>query len=287
MSGDELKQNLDILNIKYSYYIIDNGKINGLMLENGYIHPIKEESEKISSKNYLEMDLTSNSNLILKNKVELKELYYNFKQELSSIFQNKSKSIEILKNIITTYILNPVIPIEIKRKKIYSIFKQLTNKIFVNKSSILKTKGKVHFKKKLANYFMKTQENWLIFKKLDSDGYLMLRTHCKNCGELWDREEKECYKCKVWQPPLVKCYVCNTLQANDVKDACPICARDGFVDEKGEPIKFKKICIQCGFEEYNDGNDAKENMDSTYFVPITFCQKCGCRENIFEFKDLK
>ena len=69
--------------------------------------------------------------------------------------------------------------------------------------------------------------------------------------------------------------------SDESKRACPRCNVRGNPNRRIVP-RGNDRCMKCGREYTSNGGP-----DKTYFVPITFCQACGNRENCFEFKDLK
>ena len=170
-----------------------------------------------------------------------------------------------------------------RKTSMLSIIKD--RKILHNKptSNKLHSKGVTHFSKNLeTKVFLELQRGYQVFKNVKAEEYLSLKICCAKCKTIWDREEKECYKCKTWQPPLKKCpNNPKHIFANDIKGTCPECLK------LGAKVKFRDICIKCGYEVYNGATDQKSHMNSTYFTPITFCQKCGKREIGFEFQELK
>jgi len=170
-----------------------------------------------------------------------------------------------------------------RKTSMLSIIKD--RKILHNKptSNKLHSKGVTHFTKtSQKNAFLNLQKGYLVFKNVKCEEYLSLKVCCAECKTAWDREQKECYKCKTWQPPLKKCPNNPThIFPNDIKGTCPDCLK------LGDRVKFRDICIKCSYEVYDGSTDQKLHMNSTYFTPITFCQKCGKREIGFEFKELK
>ena len=106
-----------------------------------------------------------------------------------------------------------------------------------------------------------------------------MRICCRKCKTIWDQEEKECLFCKTWHAPLFICSNCGDGVSDESKRACPRCKQP---PTEREIPRGKERCMKCGRESTSNGGP-----DKTYFVPITFCQKCGGRENCFEFKDLK
>ena len=106
---------------------------------------------------------------------------------------------------------------------------------------------------------------------------IMMHIRCKHCKKLWDQEEKECYNCKTWSAPVYICKKCGVAVPEESKRACGKCKTQRGV----------KFCMKCDYKYFNNATEATRNTDSTYFVPITFCQNCGMRENEFEFQELK
>ena len=80
----------------------------------------------------------------------------------------------------------------------------------------------------------------------------------KKCNELWEADEKECYLCKIWRPPVSVCKSCKKINKEEAKD-CWSCQK-----------KLYKICIGCN-----------KDIDSTNTVPLTYCIMCGSRNNKF------
>lgn len=105
-----------------------------------------------------------------------------------------------------------------------------------------------------------------VFLPLEGNNqFILLNTVCAKCGERWYPDEKECFHCKQWYPHAVRCSNCKKIIAEENIHNCPFCHNK----------KSQKACISCG------------NSDLNNFVPITFCTKCGNRENKFEFKIIK
>jgi hypothetical protein len=147
MKSKDLKNKLDIMKINYGPDILDDGRITGVMLETGHIHPVKyEEFESHSLSDYEKMTAKHAAD---------KQLYLNFKRELASVFQRKNKSIEILKKLTTTIISNDVIPVSVRRLKIWEIIVVLVNNITIDKAYVgiktNKTCGKIGKKKCLRS----------------------------------------------------------------------------------------------------------------------------------------
>ena len=154
IGGELLKQNLDKMDQKYGNYVLDNGNINGLILENGMIHPIKEEVLK-DNMNYEELQRVSNNltdyNNVLTKFNDFNHLYNNFKHEISNVFQKKSKNIVLFKKIVYAYISNYVIPLDEKRHKLLQIFNTLAK-------NVIKEKATNHIKSKKQCYQLKRNE---------------------------------------------------------------------------------------------------------------------------------
>lgn len=148
--------------------------------------------------------------------------------------------------------------------------------------SEVKTKGTIHSsnKKMIAAFQARQEIAKYVFKSIKGNDYLSMQTRCVKCQKPWDREEKECYRCKTWQPPLKKCHVCKVIVPNDQKGNCPTCKKTG------DDTRFKEICLNCDCEFIDGSAAAKASENYTYFTPITFCQNCGNREIKFVFEEL-
>lgn len=132
-----LKNKLDVLEIKYGNYVLDDGVVNGLMLENGYIHPIKNDTfDPMLDYAHINHAMENNEEFgtFILNHETNQRLYHNFKQELSMVFQTNTKSIIMLKNIVSAIIRNVVMPIHIRQKRIYEILTKIIDGITVNKN---------------------------------------------------------------------------------------------------------------------------------------------------------
>ena len=137
MNSKVLKNKLDRLEIKYGAEILDDGKITGIMMDSGYIHPVKNEEYETPA-------LSDYETVIAENSIA-KQNYDNFKRELAIVFQSKNKSIADLKQSMQIIISNDVIPIRIRRIKIWEIMvilvKNITNPKEAGTSRTKKTCG--------------------------------------------------------------------------------------------------------------------------------------------------
>jgi hypothetical protein len=147
MKSNVLKNNLDILEIQYGAEILDDGKITGIMMDSGYIHPVKNAEYETQSLSDYETVISENS--------IAKQNYDNFKRELANVFQSKNKSIADLKQSMQIIISNDVMPIRIRRIKIWEIMvilvKNITNPKEAGTSRTKKTCGELSGKRCLRS----------------------------------------------------------------------------------------------------------------------------------------
>jgi RNA polymerase subunit RPABC4/transcription elongation factor Spt4 len=106
-------------------------------------------------------------------------------------------------------------------------------------------------------------EGWEVYLSLDeTDKIVLLRSVCSKCRARWLVDEKECFYCKAWYPHIIKCQQCGRIIAEENLRKCPQCGKKNTTN-----------CLNCG-----------KGGEEDQFVPISFCQKCGNRENRFEYK---
>ena len=115
----------------------------------------------------------------------------------------------------------------------------------------------------ILKLFELIKEKWEVYLPLEgTNQFIILRTVCPNCSANWYVDEKECFSCKTRYLRAIKCHHCGKIIAEENLRHCPYYKRD--VGKRG--------CLTC--DKSGDGQ----------FVPITFCSKCGNRENRFEWK---
>jgi|SRR3989344_489726 len=107
------------------------------------------------------------------------------------------------------------------------------------------------------------RDKWEVYLPLEGGNkFILLKTVCSKCGNEWYIDEKECFLCKARYLRVIRCHHCGKIIAEENIRHCPYCKGD--VKDKG--------CLNC-----KKGSEGQ-------FVPITFCSKCGCRENKFLWK---
>ena len=115
------------------------------------------------------------------------------------------------------------------------------------------------------------KDKWEVYLPLEGGNkFIILKTVCSKCGANWFVDEKECFSCKTRHLRAIRCPYCKRIIAEENLRYCPYCKKN-----PSRKIKGKRSCLTC--HRSGDGQ----------FVPITFCSKCGNRENKFEFKILK
>ncbi len=121
-------------------------------------------------------------------------------------------------------------------------------------------------KKRIIKRLFKLIKNrWEAYLPLEGNNqFIILKTVCSKCGNNWYVDEKECFYCKARYLRAIRCRNCKKIIAEENIKHCPHCKKSTLI----------RGCLNCGKSE--DGQ----------FVPITFCSKCGNRENKLEFKIL-
>lgn len=103
-----------------------------------------------------------------------------------------------------------------------------------------------------------------IFQNVENfDSLIKLKIVCANCNELWEADEKECYDCKIWRPPVKICGYCKTINKLESRN-CRECRQS-----------LKAICVGCSKE-----------IKSENTIPLTSCIICGHRRNKFIIEKL-
>ena len=249
---DEIESNVDVIIDKHEIMRWGTGK-NQITTSpnNGFWLATKSQKDYVKNQTWI-IDKTKQQQKLEENKKFLKETLVD---DLENIVNLKTTLLQMIKN-------------KKQEKPLHSN---------------VKTKGIIHStNKKMIAAFHATQEiAKYVFKSIEGNDYLSLETICAKCQKPWDREEKECYRCKTWQPPLKKCHECKKIVANDQKGKCPNCKKNG------KNISYKQICINCNCEYIDASEEAKKSENYTYFTPITFCQSCGNRSIKFQFEELK
>ena len=171
---------------------------------------------------------------------------------------------------------NSVIPIINQKSRIWRILNDEPISFHVSPRLDDSRLGRSRFTKKiLKKMFKLSMQGWVGLTNVSNvNDIIMMRMRCKNCKKLWDQEEKECYRCKTWSAPVYICQSCGVGVPQESKRGCANC----------KTARGAQFCMQCGAVFRNA---AGGGGNRTYFVPITFCQNCGMRENEFEFKELK
>jgi len=120
----------------------------------------------------------------------------------------------------------------------------------------------------ILKLFELIKQQWEVYLPLSGDNkFVILKTICSKCGANWYVDEKECFSCKTRHLRAIKCPHCGKIIAEENLHYCPYCKKD-----PSSKLKGKRGCLTCG--KSGDGQ----------FVPITFCSKCGNRQNKFEWK---
>ena len=115
----------------------------------------------------------------------------------------------------------------------------------------------------ILKLFELIKERWEVYLPLaGTNDFVILRTICSQCSANWYVDEKECFSCKMRYLRAIKCHNCGKIIAEENLRHCPNCKSD--VGTRG--------CINCG------------NKGDGQFVPITFCNKCGNRQNKFKWE---
>ena len=120
-------------------------------------------------------------------------------------------------------------------------------------------------KRIIKKLFELVKKKWEVYLPLEgNNNFIILKTVCAKCETSWYVDEKECFFCKMRYLRAIKCSNCGMVIAEENIRHCPFCKKG----TKG------RACLNCRKSE--DGQ----------FVPITFCSKCGNRENKLESKIL-
>ena len=149
----EIVEEYDILktkNIKPNLYrtIVKNNNVIGILTDSGTFIPCEKEVYDNTIHKLEPINLNFNvmhNNLFIDNKNNTrvtsikqeqynKKLYENLRSEISNLFSQKNKNIDILKNFITKIIINPVNKIGKKRQLINPIINKIIKSITVEKS---------------------------------------------------------------------------------------------------------------------------------------------------------
>lgn len=126
---------------------------------------------------------------------------------------------------------------------------------------IPKNKKQQHLERGLK-YASAKINGYNIFQKIGTVEYVILKIICKDCKKLWEADEKECFKCKIWRPPITFCTRCKTINKQETTKKCVKCQK-----------RIKIGCIGCS-----------SKIEKINTVPLTQCIMCGSRENRFEIK---
>ena len=119
----------------------------------------------------------------------------------------------------------------------------------------------------ILGLFELIKNKWEVYMPLTGKNkFVILKTVCSKCGVNWYVDEKECFSCKMRYLRAIKCNNCGEILAEENLKHCPNCKKDPS-SKTG-----KKGCLNCNKSGWGQ------------FVPITFCSKCGNRQNRFEWK---
>lgn len=129
----DLIKKLNKEGIKHSKFVLNNGVVDGLIVEGNVVYPI-EKTEYKDGIEYEYYDTSSNEDPIIFNKNV--ELYNAFKKEFTNFFKGDSDHLKLLKEQITTLLENPIVGYTFKINKLYNLFSTIGNKILKSKSSI-------------------------------------------------------------------------------------------------------------------------------------------------------
>ena len=130
---DVLMKKLDKEGIKYSQFVLNNGVVDGLIVEGNVVYPI-EKTEYKDGIEYDYYDTSSNEDPPIVN--ENVELYHAFKKEFTNFFKGESDHLKLLKEQITILLENPIVGYTFKINKIYNLFSTIGNKILKYKTQL-------------------------------------------------------------------------------------------------------------------------------------------------------